>query len=106
MNREQNKYKMKEDENIPELDGAGFDADGNDNYQPNKYYNQFRKAYNFDAYGKEKFLEDVAIAVTDHTYGGRKFPAGMTQQTVDNIIDLIRPILKDYETKNNTIWKS
>ena len=30
---------MKEEENIPELDSAGFDADGNDNYQPNKYYN-------------------------------------------------------------------
>ena len=97
---------MKEDENIPELDGAGFDADGNDNHQPNKYYNQFRKYYNFDAYGKEKFLEDVAIAVTDHTSGGKKYPAGMTQQTVDDIIDVIRPILKDYETKNNTIWKS
>jgi hypothetical protein len=24
---------------IPELDSAGFDIDGNDNYHPNKYYN-------------------------------------------------------------------
>ena len=97
---------MKEEENIPELDSAGFDADGNDNYHPNKYYNQFRKYYNHDAYGEEKFLEDVAIAVTEHTSGGKKYPAGMTQQMVDDIIDLIRPILKGYESQNNTIWKS
>jgi hypothetical protein len=26
---------------IPEIDSAGFDSDGNDHYHPNKYYNQF-----------------------------------------------------------------
>ena len=95
---------MIEDENIPELDGAGFDADGNDNYQPNKYYNQFRKYYNFDAYGEEKFLEDAAIAITEHYKS--KLAHNRVQQTIDNIIDLIRPILEDYKSKNKTIWKS
>lgn len=96
---------MIEDENIPELDGAGFDADGNDNYQPNKYYNQFKKEYHFDAYGEEKFLEDVAIAVTDKLYHGDTSQT-VVQATVDNIIDLIRPILEDYKSKNNTQWKT
>jgi hypothetical protein len=96
---------MKDGENIPELDGAGFDADGNDNYQPNKYYNQFKKYYHFDAYGEEKFLEDAAIAVTDKLYHGDT-SASVVQATIDNIIDLIRPILEDYKSKNNTQWKT
>ena len=97
---------MKEDENIQELDGAGFDADGNDNYQPNKYYNQFKKYYHFDAYGEEKFLEDVAIAITAQQQLGNKVKGLNGQEVVDSIIDLIRPILEDYKSKNKTIWKS
>jgi len=30
---------------IPELDSAGFDVDGNDNYHPNKYYNAFNQMF-------------------------------------------------------------
>ena len=93
---------MIEEENIPELDSAGFDADGNDNYHPNKYYNQFKKEYHFDGYGEEKFLEDVAIAITAHQQLGNR-PIGLNgQEVVDSIIDLIRPILEDYKSKNNT----
>jgi|TARA_R110000851_G_scaffold330546_2_gene503496 hypothetical protein len=56
--------------------------------------------------GKEKFLEDVAIAITSQQQLGNK-PNGLNgQEVVDSIIDLIRPILKDYETKNNREWKA
>ena len=66
---------------------------------------QFKKYYHFDAYGEEKFLEDAAIAVTDKLYHGDT-SASVVQATIDNIIDLIRPILEDYKSKNKTIWKS